>query len=260
MYIFHQHFKQVAKVMQGFMQQHLMPYGIEKCGYCRFDVSAARIMMIPTDYNWHCIFWEKNLDMHFHHRIQPGLHLINSQHDVLHHYRHYRKTCLKTEDAFLKYDWVKPVEMGFELLTFVSHQPVSTKLMPHLHWVRCKLAQAQTALLTRYPDMWFEMRTMLDQPPVPSLLEQAAPALALQLSHLGAVLTSAEYRLLEHLVEHRHDGILALQSQCHRHYIQATLREIKRKLGNASMSNHQLFALLFQPRTQLTPLVSGRLQ
>jgi hypothetical protein len=259
MHIFHQHFKQVAKVMQGFMQQHLIPYGIEKCGYCRFDVQAARIMMIPSDYHWHCIFWEKNLDMHFHHRIQPGLHLINSQHDVLHHYHHYRKTCLKTEDAFFKYDWVNPVESGFELLTFVSHQPIPTKLMPHLNWVRCKLAQAQAALLERYPDLWFEMRAMLEQPLAPSFIEQAMPMLELQLGHKG-VLTWTEQRLLEQLVEHGHDGMLALQSQSRRHSIQVTIREIKRKLGDASMSHHRLFALLFQSRIHPTPLVSRRLQ
>lgn len=257
---FHSYLQQVATVMQGFMQQYLVPHGIEQCSHCLFDLKAGRISMISSDYPWNCVFWEKNLDLHFHHRIHPGLHRVNSQHDVYHHYQHYRQTVLKKQAPFFKYDWVQLIQDGYELWTFVSEQALLARLLPHLHWVQSQIAQAHAAMLARYPDMWVEMRSKLHQPPPPPLHEPLEPFLAQSLQRTGALLTSAEQRLLAQLVEHRYDGMLAMQRQCRRDEIQAEIRGIKQKLGNPSMSDYMMFALLFQPPRQPNPFVSVRLQ
>lgn len=86
--------------------------------YSRIDIKEKQIFTLPSNYEWHLIYWDSNLDMHLSERLKPGVQTWNQYSDKYH-------KIIKKTDKIFKVDFCKKNNLLFDIFSINSFKPLS---------------------------------------------------------------------------------------------------------------------------------------
>ena len=243
MKIHHKNMKQVSHDMQQWVQSNLAHLGIFECNYSSINAQESTWMGIPMSHRWYCHFMEQGLDKSVVARLQKGSHYLEGS-DIL--YKKYAQYIgSKPTDDLHRYDYVIKNHQGFETLTVSSNQLISKSTHDHLNKVLHHLSYQAQRIVKNKSNIESEFRFSQE---LTELFEaktsEEKSSTYMKSKFHDVILTAKEQLYIEYLIRNLSHKEIAHEHDVSETGVRHVLRNIKRKLGNDSMSTPRMFELL----------------
>ena len=235
-----QKMQKISTSMEQWMQSNLASLGIYECSYGYYNLQHKQWMSMPTVYSCYCAYLEKGFTTQIKDRFHEGLiPWANSEPLYTEYQKHLQEQGLVTG---YKFDLVKKIDEGFEMLTFGTYKTIAFEDYQRLYQGLHDLSYQAYQITKEAPYILdsFDIHTPNIMPRLHKNSSQSWP-LYEHFKFGALILTGKELQLIQQLLSLMTYEEIACSQSITTHEIEQSFYRIKQKIKDPHITNSELF-------------------
>lgn len=238
MNIHHKNMREVSGKMHDWVSKNLSAYGIYECNYARYEINNKQWMTMPTFYEWHAEYLEKQHDDSIEQRLHEGINHWDLTSPIFNDYQNFIQ---KRNKQYLssynhKIDYVKKHADVYEVLVIGTNQALTMSAYHAIEKSMHELSYQAHKIIKKHRNVMLPIENKIIGQKTDNNCAQDQPYNPYSKSMFDQLILTAkellyiEYALLGYT--HKH---IAYMHQCTVTAVRNIYLNIRLKMGNANM-------------------------